>query len=207
MFLRTLLLSAVLLPMSALADDDAEAALTAFFTRVDTLRADFTQTQLDEFGTVLQTSEGRFWLDRPGRFRWEVAAPFAQTVVSDGETLWFHDPDLKQVSRRPVAGALDGTPAALLAEDGDLAETFRIESLPSDEAQTQRLRLTPRGSAADFHSVTMTLRESVPHLLRFEDQLGGITEIRFTEIALDTAIAPERLRFEPPAGSDVVDLQ
>src|SRR5690606_29062161 len=41
-----------------------------------------------------KTSSGRFEFQRPGRFRFDYAKPFEQTIVADGQTLWLHDPDL-----------------------------------------------------------------------------------------------------------------
>lgn len=205
-----LLLGALLLPMSvSAASQEAEAALTRFVERVETLSADFTQIERDDTGTVLQESTGRFWLQRPGRFRWEVQAPFAQVVVADGETLWHYDPDLAQATRRPAAPALAGTPAELLAEGGGLRERFAIENaepeaLPDGVAA---VRLVPDSDRSDFRSVLLHLRDGVPEALFFEDRIGGRTEVRFSAVTVNEAIAESRLRFTPPEGTEVVALE
>ena len=48
-------------------------------------------------------------------FCFDYRKPFEQTIVADGQTLWFYDVDLNQVTQRPQAQALGNTPAALLA--------------------------------------------------------------------------------------------
>lgn len=191
---------------------EARAALESFVRSVTTLETAFTQVQHDEFGDELGESEGRFWLQRPGRFRWEVTAPHEQVVVADGESLWFYDPDLRQATRRPSAQALLGTPAALLAEDAELGDAYRVALLDREtdngDSDAVRVRLAPKKDGdAEFRSLTLTLVDDVPRAIAFEDQLGGMTEVRFEGIKVNEAVDAERLRFDPPEGTDVIEVE
>jgi outer membrane lipoprotein carrier protein len=108
---------------SAVSAAEPRAALQRFLDGVQTLQAEFTQTQSDEQGQVTQTSGGRMWLARgergaQGRFRWDYQTPYAQQIVCDGERIWLYDPDLAQVTVRPAREALSGTPAAALLAQG-----------------------------------------------------------------------------------------
>lgn len=192
--------------------EQAEAALKGFVENVQSFKADFVQVQRDDAGFELERSEGRFWLSRPGRFRWEVRTPFAQTVVADGETLWTYEPDLAQVTRRPADAALAGTPAELLADGSALEARFRIVAPLTDapleaEGAEQVVRLEPRSDESDFRSVTLLLADGVPRALVFADQLGGRTTVRFSNVAVNEAIDETHLRFTPPEGADVVVIE
>ncbi|WP_420427065.1 outer membrane lipoprotein chaperone LolA [Algiphilus sp.] len=192
--------------------ETATSALQRFVDDVSSFEADFVQVQRDDTGFELERSEGHFWLQRPGRFRWEVRSPFPQTVVADGETLWTYEPDLAQVTRRPADAALAGTPAELLADGSALATRFRIvapetETALEAEGAEQVVRLEPRSDDSDFQSVTLLLANGVPRALVFADQLGGQTTVRFSNITVNGDIAPERLRFAPPKGADVVVVE
>lgn len=192
----------------AVAAPPAEA-LARFVDRVETLSADFEQIERDERGEVLQSSRGHLWLQRPGRFRWEVTEPFAQLVVADGETLWNYEPDLAQATRRPAREALSGTPAELLAEGTGIEDRFEIQAAdaaPIGEANAV-VRLLPRSDSSDFTAVTLHLREGVPMALVFDDRIGGRTEVRFSDIEVNRGIDARKLRFEPPEGTEVVRLE
>lgn len=194
------------LPLSAA---PAEESLARFVERVETLSADFEQIERDERGDVLQSRRGHLWLQRPGRFRWEVTEPFAQLVVADGDTLWDYDPDLAQATRRPAREALAGTPAELLAEGTGIQDRFAVEAAdapPVGEADAV-LRLLPREDTSDFSAVTLHLRDGVPVALFFDDRIGGRTEVRFGNIAVNEPIDAQKLRFEPPEGTEVVRLE
>ena len=91
----------------------AGSPLQSFFEASRTLSGQFEQVLFDARDSVQERSTGAFWLQRPGQFRWEYRSPYPQTLLSDGERLWLYDPDLAQVTVRPLAEALASAPAAL----------------------------------------------------------------------------------------------
>ena len=58
-------------------------------------------------------SDGRLYLLRPGRIRFEYAPPSPILVVADGTWIVFHDNELKQTTRMP----LGSTPLSILMRD------------------------------------------------------------------------------------------
>src|SRR5581483_1373046 len=114
------LLLVVLSPI-ALAES-ADDALKRFVEGAQTISAGFEQIQRDEGGKTIESTAGHMWIARPssgargaGRFRWSYEKPYQQLMVCDGDKIWMYDPDLAQVTVRPAAAALAGTPAQLLS--------------------------------------------------------------------------------------------
>ena len=93
---------------------DASESLRAFVRDVKSGKSTFTQTVTSPDGAKQKVSSGNFSFARPNRFRFDYAKPYAQTIVSDGIKVWFHDPDLNQVTVRKMGDALGSTPVALL---------------------------------------------------------------------------------------------
>ena len=87
-------------------------------------------------------------LARPGKFRWDYSEP-AQLIVSDGVTVWLYDEELAQVTVRPAAEALIGTPALLLSGQADVASEFRISD-GGAEGGLDWTRLEPKDPESDF---------------------------------------------------------
>ena len=56
--------------------------------------ADFTQT--DKYGNI---QEGRFYLSRPGKMRWEYQDPKEITIIMDGTNVFYYDKKLDQGSQ------------------------------------------------------------------------------------------------------------
>lgn len=190
--------------LSPPAQADARAELQRFIDGVQVLEARFEQKQTDEDGAVTATSSGTMAIARPGRFRWDYQAPYAQLMVCDGRKIWLYDPDLAQVTVRPAAEALAGTPAALLSQGGALAESFTLEDAGRD-GEASVVRLTPKSADSDFRAIELSLRAGVPQRMTFFDQLGGTTEIRFSELRSGGRVDESRFRFVSPPGVEVVD--
>jgi outer membrane lipoprotein carrier protein len=181
----------------------ARDALQQFVQNVDTLSARFEQVQKDDAGKALQTTSGHLWLARPGKFRWSYEKPYQQLMVCDGKTLWHYDPDLSQVMVRPAGATLQGTPAQLLTDRAALDQHFAVENVGTKDG-THHLRLVPKAKDSDFKSVELWLKAGVPQRMRFEDPLGGSSEVTFTDIRTNAKIEPGQFAFEIPKGVEVI---
>ncbi len=93
--------------------DQAMAEIAAYIESIDTMRGDFLQIAAD--GSV---SDGQFYIRRPGRLRFEYAAPSPNLVIADGTWVVLQDTELKTTDRYP----LRSTPLRLLlARNVDLS--------------------------------------------------------------------------------------
>ena len=180
--------------------------LQRFVDRVEALSANFEQVQKDDKGAVTQTSTGKLWLARPGKFRWEYEKPYVQTIACNGKTLWMYDPDLKQVTVRPAASSLQGTPVQLLTDRAALDRQFKVEDLGA-EGVLRRLKLVPRAADSDFSAVELWMTDGVPQRMSFTSTLGGSTEVTFTGIKLNQKQEDAFWVFRIPEGTEVISGQ
>lgn len=89
-----------------------------YFQSIQSLKGAFVQTGADN-----KRMKGKFFVQRPGRFRFDYALPSKQVIVSDGEYLAIQDLDLNNEDRI----ALDQTPfRLLLRKDVDLLRDAKI---------------------------------------------------------------------------------
>jgi outer membrane lipoprotein-sorting protein len=92
--------------------------VSGFFADLKGLKGAFVQTGADK-----KKLKGKFFVKRPGKFRFDYALPSRQIIVSDGEYLAIQDLDLNNEDRV----ALDQTPfRLLLRKDVDLIRDARI---------------------------------------------------------------------------------
>jgi outer membrane lipoprotein carrier protein len=197
---------AALVPLAAAADATADARaaarLESTLDSLSGLRADFRQTVTDARGERTETAEGSVALARPGRFRWDYRTP-AQVIVSDGTTVWLYDVDLAQVTLRPAAESLAGTPALLLSGQADLAAEFAI----SDGGEAGGLAwslLRPRDQESDFVELRVGIAGKELRRMTLLDRLGQTTELEFSRIERNPRFDAGTFTFVPPPGVDVV---
>lgn len=189
-------------PFAALADDGAER-LTQLLEPLETYTADFEQQILDGSGQRLQEARGQMWLSRPGKFRWEVGAPYHQEVVSDGAEVFLHDPDLEQVTVQALDTRVTHTPALLLSGSAsELTESYDVSH--QRQGDTETFTLTPRGADTLFEELKMTFYGERFGALQMNDSTGQRTAIEFSNIEINPSIDDERFVFEIPDGTDVI---
>lgn len=203
-FFRMLLLSAltlVLLPVQA--DERSIQRLTQLLDQAQTLTARFSQLTLDGSGTQLQETSGEMALKRPGLFRWHTDAPLEQLLVSNGETVWLYDPDLKQVTIRRLDQRLTHTPALLLSGDvSKIGENFEISH--KEAGGVVDFILKPKSKDTLFDNLRLSFRNGVVNDMQLIDGVGQRTNILFSGVKMNQSIDTAQFNFKVPEGADVI---
>lgn len=194
---------AMVLPLTAQADEAAAARLKDLLEPLQTYSASFEQQILDGSGNRLREAQGQMWLSRPGKFRWEVDSPYRQIVVSDGEKVYLHDPDLEQVTVQPLDTRVTHTPALLLS--GNVDELTRgYDVSRQQQGVTETFTLIPRTPDTLFESLKLTFQGERLSMLQMADSIGQRTAIRFDDIEINPDLDASLFEFQIPEGADVI---
>ena len=180
--------------------------LNRFFQEFQTLRADFSQVVMDENLVPLEESNGRLWISRPGRFRWDYHPPFAQQIVADGVRIWIYDIELEQVTVRNQHNMLEGTPASLLAGEGDLGTDYVIEDL-GQQGSVVWVSLQPKASNGGFAEVQLGFQNDTLRLIQLLDHLDQITRIVLSHVEENPQIPANLFHFTVPVGVDLIEKE
>ncbi len=165
--------------------------------------ADFEQTIDDGHGKVLRSASGKFYLQRPGRFRWDYEQPSEQLILADGKEIWFYDKDLAQANVRDMDSTLASTPAMLLS-GGSVSGGFDITELPQSGG-LRWFQLIPKHPETDFQLVRIGFdRQGELASMFLADKLNQITQVKFTHPIRNPEFAPGLFSFSPPPGVDVI---
>jgi len=177
--------------------------LKAFIAGARTAEADFTQTVADKSGRVTQEASGKMAFARPGKFRWDYAAPYQQVIVSDGVKLWLFDTDLDQVTVKSLGDVIAGTPAALLAGDNAIEKYFSLKDA-GEGGGLEWLEATPKNRDTTFERIRMGFKGDLLVQMELFDFFGQRTTLRLSHLTRNPSIAPSRFKFTPPKGADVI---
>ena len=181
---------------------EGERLLDKFLTQTKTMSADFAQTLRTDDGDVLQETSGKFYLNRPGKFRWNYTKPYPQEIVSDGEHVWIYDIDLQQVTVQKRSASLSNTPMALVEGKIKLAEAYTVSELDHREG-IYRLKLVSKSNEADFSELVVGVDESGLRFMQLRDQFEQTTDIVFDNLKSNANLESSLFKFVPPEGADV----
>jgi outer membrane lipoprotein carrier protein len=190
---------------------ESQAAVQALKERLqqtDALRGNFEQTLFDRDGHALQKTQGEFVVQRPGNFYWETYAPYEQLVVGNGDRLWVYDPDLEQVTVHRQDQQQQMSPAQLLSgELDDLDKHYQVsrERLNQEAGKTvDRFLLESADRNGLFARLQLVYQNDALAALKFEDNMGQVTALSFSNLETDPKIDPALFRFDVPEGVDVI---
>jgi len=164
-----------------------------------------------------KASAGHFAFERPNRFRFDYQKPFMQTIVGDGKTLWFYDPDLQQVTASSQAKALQTSPAALITSAksvADLQRDFTLSNLPADLAPAVDgvggallwVQAVPKKAGGTLLRLRVGLVQVGAGVqlkaLEMQDSFGQHSVLVFSDMRPTVALGD--FRFTPPPGVAVL---
>jgi outer membrane lipoprotein carrier protein len=196
----------IAMPVSAAQTAASPAAeVEKYLVGLTTWSADFEQTIDDGHGNVLRKAAGRFYLQHPGKFRWDYAKPSDQMIVADGKQIWFYDKDLAQANVRDMDSSLASTPASLLSGSTSVSTQFDVTALPP-KAGLRWFQLVPKHSDTDFQLVRIGFDKGELRSMFLADKLNQITQLTFFNSKRNEQLAPDLFTFVPPAGVDVIGL-
>lgn len=202
--LTGVLVLSLTLVSAAMAETSATQALAQKLEKYSTYQADFIQIVVDGTGSKVQETRGQLKAKRPGLFFWESETPFAQTIVADGEKVEVYDPDLEQVTIKPMDEQMTSTPALLLSGQVDhLEEAYRV-TRPDGAAMGEEFVLEPKNSDSLFLSLRLRFRDGVLTEMRLRDSLDQVSVLSFQDVKVNEPVSSDVFTMEYPDSVDVI---
>jgi outer membrane lipoprotein-sorting protein len=166
---------------------DVIGKVSAYFTAIHTMQGNFLQTDSAD-----RRMKGKFYLSRPGRFRFDYARPSRQIIVSDGQYLSVQDLDLDNEDRV----ALDQTPFRLvLSSDVDLARDAKVLDVEeSDDLIVVELQDRNGDAPGQLKLFLATKPQLELKGWAAKDAEGVETRIEISDLAKDVQLGPEMFK-------------
>jgi outer membrane lipoprotein carrier protein len=190
--------------------DDAAAVVRGVQQRYDST-TDFTASVEQEIvvagGGKTLTSTGTVAFQRPGKMRWTMQDHEKQIIVADGKTLWFYEPEERQVLKAPFQAAFrSSTPVSFLSGVGRIADNFDA-SIERWEGDRIELSLVPREKSSELGRLRLDVDAKTYDILGAEvtDALGNVTRIRFSKLVRNVQLPADLFQFQVPPGVDVIE--
>ena len=166
------------------------ARVQDYLSNLTTITSDFTQEGAD--GSV---SEGKFYLQRPRKMRWEYKPPVPILMVANGLEFVYYDSQLEQVTYIPLTSALVG----FLAQDKiSFANGVGITSY-SENAGIIRIGIAERSKPSDGNLVLEF--SDKPLLIRsmvVTDASGQVTNVALNNANFGGEIDQKLFDFRDP---------
>jgi len=194
-------------PSVSLADSTAAIHLQKALSNLSQMKASFYQRVIGSELSVIDEGSGKFYLSRPGKFRWDYFADDGKTlvdqIVSDGNDIYFYNLDLETVTIRSLQKAVLQVPSLVLVSDSvNLQDIFQVTELPENLGLNWFL-LKPLSAEAGYDELRLGFSEGKLIAFSIVDALGQTTQLQFDDIKSDVAVTNAAFQFKVPEGADV----
>jgi outer membrane lipoprotein-sorting protein len=164
--------------------------ISGYFTAIHTMEGSFVQTGSDN-----RRMKGKFYVQRPGRFRFDYARPSRQIVISDGRYLAVQDLDLHNEDRVD----LDQTPFRLvLSTDVNLVRDAKIMEV---EESDDRIEIALQDKNHDVAGQLKLVLATKPELQLKEfvtrDAQGVDTRVEVSDLAKGVQLDADQFKIGP----------
>jgi outer membrane lipoprotein carrier protein len=152
-------------------------------------------------------ADGTVAYKRPGKMLWKLNNEEEQVIVADGSTLWFYQPEERQVLKAPFEAAFHSTtPISFLTGVGRIKDDFEV-SLVGEKDGTLLLALVPRKRENDLGRLVLTVEKGSYDIVGAEvrDPLGNVTRLQFSKLERNSGLPDSYFHFEVPPGVDVIE--
>lgn len=153
-------------------------------------------------------AEGRIFFTPPYFFRLEQKTPNPETLVADGETLWWYIPEKKQAHKYPFQEF--GKELKLLSDIfrglSEVEKNFRVAMLDRTEQGACQIELVPDPPWQEVNRIVLTVTADFTiQVVSIYNQLGGITRFTLHGLVSKAEFPKDFFRFELPEGVTLVE--
>ncbi len=165
----------------------------------------FVQDVVDVDGNALQKTQGALIVKRPNLIFWETEQPDETLVVSDGDTLWFYNPFVEQVSAFSVQNAVANTPILLLSDTrAQTWQDYNVEKVSQGYYRIVSLDGEAQVKSLELQFTTNDINKSAISKFTIVDATGQLSH--FTLENVDTTTPKDnQFIFTLPEGVDLDD--
>lgn len=168
----------------------------SYFTGLKTVKSRFVQTSADGSQT-----RGTFYLNRPGKLRFEYDPPSKDFVVADGLFIYFYDGEMKQQSNAPISQTLADF---ILRKDLKLSGDLKVTKIMRAGGLLQITVVQRKEPKAG--ELTLGFIESPKYQLkkwRVKDSVGNITETELFDMQSDIKLPSSLFAYHDPVAKGV----
>jgi outer membrane lipoprotein-sorting protein len=206
----TLLETPAAVAATPVAANDAVGKIQAFYASINHVAARFRQSVTNTTFGDTKTSDGKVYLMKPGKMRWDYfakprkdeKAKTKKSFLSDGTTLYVIEHDNKQVIKKNLAADLMPVAVSFLTGKGDLRTDFNAEldttGKYGDPKVNITLKLTPKQPSAQYKALYLVAAADNYRVQQsiVIDGMGNVNQFQFFEPDFESAVSENLFKLD-----------
>ncbi|MFN3505621.1 MAG: LolA family protein [Caldimicrobium sp.] len=185
--------------------EEVISKIQTFYRETDSIRGSFTQETTFIHGQK-EVRQGKFWMKKPGLFRWEYLIPDKFLIISDGRNIFVYYPEEKQVYIYPSGKAISSQLAlGFMSGRGDITKDLKLESFKVLSNNLWELTFLPAYKEEQLEKIALyvfypkgEVKEVLIHYLS-----GEKVKIVFNNLEYNLELPMKIFQFKPPKNANI----
>jgi outer membrane lipoprotein carrier protein len=188
---------------------DILAEVQNHYEKTSDFEANFFQEYIGKVMRQSQKGEGKVYFRKKGMMRWDYKTP-NQKIISDGQTLWFYQPEENQVLVSHAEKMIKEF--GFLVGEGDLKRDFKLLKIHDAGSQKEDplvAEITPKEPHPAVSKLSLTVDKKTYFVIQVDvfDGLGNVTRTRFADIKTNANLSSSFFQFKVPPGTEIIKMQ
>ena len=165
-----------------------------FFSQLEAISANFTQTIYNENNLALDTSSGTIVFKRPKQLFWHTKTPNEQILLLNNNELWFVDVELEQANLQQI---------------NDLKQTplYYLINKPESIDNTPKFSYSKAGVnwySSQDKQIQFGFKDQQLHAISTNNEFGQTIRVVFSQVNLAPSISPNTFVLSLDDNFDIV---
>jgi len=114
-----------------------EISLKNYLTNINTMEADFEQSNYSNSNALIDKSIGRIKIKKPDNLMWDIELPFSKKIVLQKDTLRIFDSQLNQLLISSIPMEIENSFLILLLRNANILSFYSIDKIEKDGDEEQ----------------------------------------------------------------------
>jgi outer membrane lipoprotein-sorting protein len=114
-----------------------EINLKNYLTNINTMEADFEQSNYSNSNALIDKSIGRIKIKKPDNLMWDIELPFSKKIVLQKDTLRIFDSQLNQLLISSIPMEIENSFLILLLRDANVLNFYSIDKIEKQGDEEQ----------------------------------------------------------------------
>ena len=194
------------------AASDVVASVQKYYQSTNKFEARFRQKYTNTVIGKTSISDGKVYIEKPGKMRWDYATPDVKYYISDGTTLWVYEKANKQAFKQSLKDQLLPVAITFLYGQGDLSKDFTASLDPGKYGGKDDVvvKLVPKQPTAQYKALWLVVDPSDNHVKEsiIQEVSDNLNSFAFSAIKTNAAakyVGEKLFKFTPPKGVKVIN--
>ncbi len=192
--------------------DQVVEKVQTYYAGVQQIQADFRQIYDNTLVGKKSTSDGKVYIKKPGKMRWDYTKPDKKYFISDGTTLWVYEEANKQAFKQDLKDQVLPVAITFLYGQGDLAKDFdaSMDAGTYGGKNDWTVKLKPKQPSGQYKYLWLVVDPADGHVKEsvILEVGGNINHFKFMNVKENEGakyVKDALFKFVPPKGVKVID--